>query len=197
MLKVGITGGIGSGKTTVCRIFETLGVSVYYADDRAKALMNKDENIRNRVIALFGMDAYLTDGQLNRKYIAERVFQNQPLLAQLNAVVHPAVFNDTQQWFMQHEDKPYTLYEAAILFESGSYLFLDKTITVFAPLEERVARTMKRDKASKEEVMERVAKQLPEEEKIKKADFVIYNDHSAPLIGQVLTIHQRLIELSG
>lgn len=197
MLKVGITGGIGSGKTTVCRIFETLGIPVYYADDRAKALMNGDENIRKQVIALFGTDAYLTDGQLNRKFIAEKVFQNQPLLAQLNTIVHPAVFNDSQQWFMQHEDKPYTLYEAAILFESGSYLFLDKTITVFAPLDVRVARTMKRDNASKEEVMERVSKQLPEEEKIKKADFVIYNDHSTPLIEQVLTIHQRLIELSG
>jgi dephospho-CoA kinase len=197
MLKVGITGGIGSGKTTVCRIFETLGIPVYYADDRAKALMNGDENIRKQVIALFGTDAYLTDGQLNRKFIAEKVFQNQPLLAQLNAIVHPAVFNDSQQWFMQHEHKPYTLYEAAILFESGSYLFLDKTITVFAPLDVRVARTMKRDNASKEEVMERVSKQLPEEEKIKKADFVIYNDHSTPLIEQVLTIHQRLIELSG
>ncbi len=197
MLKVGITGGIGSGKTTVCRIFETLGVPVYYADDRAKELMNKDETIRKQVIALFGKDAYLTDGQLNRKFIADKVFQQQSLLAQLNAIVHPAVFNDSQAWFLRHEEKPYTLYEAAILFESGSYLFLDKTITVFAPLEERVARTMKRDKALRAEVMERVAKQMPEEEKIKKADFVIYNDHSTPLIEQVLTIHQRLIELSG
>ncbi len=196
MLKVGITGGIGSGKKTVCRIFETLGVPVYYADDRAKELMLKDETIKKQVTALFGGDAYLPDGLLNRKYIAEKVFQNQSQLAQLNAIVHPAVFNDSQQWFMEHEDKPYTLYEAAILFESGSYLFLDKTITVFAPLEERVARTMKRDKATREEVMERVAKQMPEEEKIKKADFVIHNDHSIPLIEQVLTIHQRLIELS-
>jgi dephospho-CoA kinase len=196
MLKVGITGGIGSGKTTVCRMFEVLGVPVYYADDRAKALMQNDVSIKAKLTDLFGADVYTETGQLNRKFIADSAFTNPKVLAQLNAIVHPAVFNDSQQWFASHENKPYTLYEAAILFETGSYLFMDKTIAVFAPLEDRIERTMKRDNVSREEVMERVSKQMPEEEKMAKADYVIYNNHTQPLIEQVLTIHHRLIELS-
>jgi dephospho-CoA kinase len=196
MLKVGITGGIGSGKTTVCRMFEVLGVPVYYADDRAKALMQNDVSIKAKLTDLFGAEVYTETGQLNRKFIADSAFTNPKVLAQLNAIVHPAVFNDSQQWFASHENKPYTLYEAAILFETGSYLFMDKTIVVFAPLEDRIERTMKRDNVSREEVMERVSKQMPEEEKMAKADYVIYNNHTQPLIEQVLTIHHRLIELS-
>ena len=193
MLKVGITGGIGSGKTTVCKIFETLGIPVYYADLRAKEIMNSDAEVILQVKQLFGEDAYSKSGELNRKFIAEKAFDNKDLLQKLNAIVHPAVFQDTLVWFQSHQDKPYTLYEAAIMFESGSYKFLDKVITVFAPLEDRIERTMKRDKLNKEEVMERINKQMPEEEKMKRADFVIYNDYSQPLIEQVLTIHRHII----
>lgn len=196
MLHVGITGGIGSGKTTVCKIFETLSVPVYYADDRAKELMIKDEEVVQKIKQLFGEDAYLKSGALNRKHIAQSAFKDKNVLNQLNAIVHPAVFVDTQRWYGFHQHKPYTLYEAAIMFESGSSRMMDKMITVFAPLEDRIERTIKRDKMSLDEVMERISKQMPEEEKIRKADFVIYNDHSVSLIEQVLAIHRQLISLN-
>ena len=193
MLKVGITGGIGSGKTTVCKIFETLGIPVYYADLRAKEIMISDAEVILQVKQHFGKDAYSISGELNRKFIAEKAFDNKDLLQKLNAIVHPAVFQDTLSWYQQHQNIPYTLYEAAILYETGSYKFLDKVITVFAPLEDRIERTMKRDKLNKDEVMERINKQMPEEEKMKRADFVIYNDYSQPLIEQVLTIHRHIM----
>ncbi|MCC6583328.1 MAG: dephospho-CoA kinase [Chitinophagales bacterium] len=195
MLKVGITGGIGSGKTTVCQIFATLGIPIYYADVRAKELMVSDADLIQQIKKLFGDNAY-HEGELNRKYRAEKAFHDKNLLQQLNAIVHPAVFQDTLNWFQTHHDKAYTLYEAAIMFESGSYKLMDKMITVFAPLEDRISRTMKRDHIRREEVLERVDKQMPEEEKMKRADFVIYNDHSQPLIQQVLTIHQQLISIA-
>lgn len=196
MLKIGITGGIGSGKTTVCKIFETFGIPIYYADIRAKELMISDSDVIQQIKKLFGVDAYDENGHLNRKLIAEKAFHDKNLLQQLNAIVHPAVFQDTLDWYQTHHNKAYTLYEAAILFESGSYKLLDKVITVFAPLEDRIARTMKRDNISRKEVLERIDKQMPEEEKMERADFIIYNDHSQPLIEQVLTIHQQLISLA-
>ncbi len=195
MLKVGITGGIGSGKTTVCQIFATLGIPIYYADVRAKELMVSDADLIQQIQKLLGENAYL-NGELNRKYIAEKAFHDKNLLQQLNTIVHPAVFQDTLNWFQTHHDKAYTLYEAAIMFESGSYKLMDKMITVFAPLEDRISRTMKRDHISREEVLERVDKQMLEEEKMKRADFVIYNDHSQPLIQQVLTIHEHIMVIS-
>lgn len=196
MLKVGITGGIGSGKTTVCQIFATLGIPIYYADTRAKELMISDSDVIHQIKELFGASAYDENGLFNRKHIAEKAFTNKDLLQQLNAIVHPAVFQDTLVWYQTHHEKPYTLYEAAIMFESGSYKLLDKVITVFAPIEDRIERTMKRDNITRKEVLERIDKQLSEEEKIKRADFVIYNDYSQPLIEQVLTIHQQLLLLS-
>ncbi len=196
MLKVGITGGIGSGKTTVCQIFATLGIPIYYADTRAKELMISDSDVIHQIKELFGASAYDENGLFNRKHIAEKAFTNKDLLQQLNAIVHPAVFQDTLVWYQTHHEKPYSLYEAAIMFESGSYKLLDKVITVFAPIEDRIERTMKRDNITRKEVLERIDKQLSEEEKIKRADFVIYNDHSQPLIEQVLTIHQQLLLLS-
>lgn len=195
MLKVGITGGIGSGKTTVCAIFATIGVPIYYADDRAKELMVSDEQLIQSIQDLLGEQAYHADKSLNRAFIAQQVFNDKNLLQQLNAIVHPAVFKDKQNWYETHQTKKYTLYETAILFESGSYKMLDKIITVFAPKEERIARTMKRDNLSREEVLSRMDKQISEEEKMSKSDFIIYNDHSQPLIHQVLTIHQQLISL--
>lgn len=195
MLKIGITGGIGSGKTTVCQIFATLGIPIYYADDRAKALMISDNDLIHQIKNIFGEDAYDENGELNRKLISEKAFNDKTLLQQLNALVHPAVFQDTLNWYQTHHDKSYTLYEAAIMFESGSYKLLDKTITVFAPEEDRILRTMKRDNISREEVQLRIDKQMAEEEKIKMADYVIYNDHSQPLIEQVLAIHKELITL--
>ena len=195
MIKIGITGGIGSGKTTVCKIFEVLGIPIYYADDRAKELLESDKNVIKKVKNIFGDDVYNEQGKLDRHRVATIVFNFPEILAEYNAIIHPAVFKDTISWFQSHQDTSYALYEAAIMFESGSNKLMDKMITVFAPLEDRISRTMKRDKISREEVLERIDKQMPEEEKMKQADFIIYNDHSQPLIEQVLTIHHLLISL--
>lgn len=196
MLKVGITGGIGSGKSTVCSLFAVLGIPVYYADIRAKEIMVSDHEVIQALTALLGPEVYLQDGSINRKWMAEAIFHDAALLQKVNAIVHPAVFQDTIDWFQSHMHHPYCLYEAAIMFESGSYKMMDKMITVFAPLEDRIARTMARDGISREAVLERIDKQLPEEEKISRADYVIYNDHTRLLTEQVLTIHRELILLN-
>ena len=190
--KVGITGGIGSGKTTVCKIFETLGIPVYYADDRAKWLMAHDPALKASIVAAFGAEAYRTDGALNRAFLAEAVFGDAAQLKRLNALVHPAVGRDAEAWHAQQTGVPYTLKEAALLFESGSYRRLDKVITVFAPRELRLQRIMRRDGARREQVEARMAHQLPEEEKVRRADYVIYNDGRAPLIRQAWEIHRIL-----
>ncbi len=192
MLKVGITGGIGSGKTLVCKLFETLGIPVYYADDRAKYLMTHNAELVAAIKASFGEEAYV-NGELNRAYLSEKVFNNPEALAQLNALVHPAVRKDTEQWQLQQADKPYTLREAALLFESGSYKALDKIIVVTAPKSLRIARVMKRDGFTAEQVEARMKNQLPEEEKVAKADFIINNDEQHPLIEQVMALHQKLL----
>ena len=194
MLKVGITGGIGSGKTTVCKLFATLDIPVYYADERAKEIMVSDSKIIAEIKTLFGNEAY-SNHDLNRKFIAQAVFNNNSLLKQLNAIVHPAVFQDSQHWFQQHQHTTYILYEAAIMFESGSHKLMDKMITVVAPMEDRISRTMQRDRVSREDVLARIEKQLPDEEKIKKSDYIIYNDGSRPLLEQVIEIHQQLISI--
>ncbi len=192
-LKVGITGGIGSGKTTVCKIFETLGIPVYYADDRAKALMVEDEKLISDIKSIFGEEAYLPDGELNRKHIADIAFHNPLKLKELNAVVHPAVLEDGNRWHAEQKDAPYTLKEAALIFESDSYKHLDKIITVFAPQNVRLERVILRGgNLTKQDIEARMAKQLPEEEKIKRANFIIYNDGEQALIPQVLKIHQLL-----
>ena len=195
ILKVGITGGIGSGKTTVCRVFETLGIPVYYADSQARQLMVSDPRLVAGVKALFGARAYLKDGTLNRPFIAKQVFNNKEKLQQLNSLVHPAVAEDGVRWHCAQENVPYTLKEAALLFESGNYKQLDKVITVFAPEELRIRRVMERDQISAGEVRARMDKQMVEEEKIKRSDFVIYNDEEHSLIQQVLDIHRTLLAL--
>lgn len=196
MLKVGITGGIGSGKTTVCRIFEVLGIPVYYADDRAKTLMVEDPDLRDGIRQLFGQEAYRHDGTLNRTYIAQRAFSDQTLLTKLNELVHPAVWRDGEAWQKAHTYAPYTLKEAALLFESGGHQLLDCIIVVAAPDAMRIKRVMKRDGVSQDEVKARMNKQLPQSEKIERADYLIQNDGSHSLIQQVLTIHRALLQRS-
>lgn len=195
MLKVGITGGIGSGKTTVCKIFETLGIPVYYADQRAKWLMTHDEELIAQIKKLFGDEAYGPDGALNRAYIAGIVFQDKNKLSQLNALVHPAVARDSEQWQTRQRGAPYTLKEAAIMFESGSHRQLDRIITVTAPEELRIARVMQRDGTERSAVEDRIRRQMPESERIKRSDFVIYNDGSRSIVRQVVALHRRLIKL--
>ena len=197
-LKVGITGGIGSGKTTVCKIFETLGIPVYYADDRAKSLMTEDINLISKIKFIFGDGAYLPDGSLDRKYIADIAFHNPLKLKELNTAVHPAVLEDGNRWHAEQKDAPYTLKEAALIFESDSCKHLDKIITVFAPQNVRLERVILRGgNLTKQDIEARMAKQLPEEEKMKRANFIIYNDGEQALIPQVMKIHRLLCSEQG
>jgi dephospho-CoA kinase len=195
MLHVGITGGIGSGKTTACKIFETLGIPVYYADARAKWLMENDGELRTGIIQHFGSEAYSDAGKLNRGWIASKVLSDPALLHALNALVHPAVALDGLRWQEAQREVPYTLKEAALLYESGSFRLLDKIIVVTAPLEVRIARVMERDKASRETVMGWISKQMPEEEKAARADYLIQNDGEHPLLPQVMEVHLALVAL--
>lgn len=195
MLHIGITGGIGSGKTTVCKIFETLGIPVYYADIRAKWLMANDPELIQGIKALLGQEAFSREGQLNRGWIAAKVLANPELLNQLNGIVHPAVADDGQNWQDAQKGVPYTLKEAALLFESGNSRFLDKIIVVTAPMEVRIARVMARDMATRETVLGWISKQMPEEEKVARADFIIHNDGNRMLIPQVMEIHRELTAL--
>ena len=192
-LHFGITGGIGSGKTTVCRIFETLGIPVYYADDEAKALMTTDATLRTQLIDTFGPTTYLPDGTLNRPYLADLVFNNPDRLATLNGLVHPAVARHSAAWQATQSGVPYTLKEAALLFETGGEHHLDGVITVTAPEALRLQRVQVRDGVTAEQVRARMARQLPEADKRARADYLIHNDGEQALIPQVLAIHRQLL----
>lgn len=192
-LKIGITGGIGSGKTTVCRIFETLNIPIYYADDRAKWLMVNDLELVFSIKNIFGEAAYFADGSLDRALIASVAFSQKEKLEALNAAVHPAVFKDWEGWQKAQKNVAYTLREAALLVETGTHKSLDKFIVVTAPLELRIARVMARDSLTREAVEARISRQLPEEDKVKLADFIIKNDGSESLVQQVLTIHRAIL----
>jgi dephospho-CoA kinase len=194
MLKIGITGGIGSGKSTVARIFEVLGIPVYDADTRAKQLMKEDASLKEALMAAFGTDMY-TDGRLNRSKLAGLVFNDEAKLAQLNAIVHPATIKDAASW-MQQQQAPYALKEAALIFESGSQQGLDYVIGVFAPAALRLQRAMQRDGSTKEQVQTRMSKQVSDNIKMRLCDFTIMNDEQQLVIPQVLAIHEKLVELS-
>ncbi|ACU03619.1 MULTISPECIES: dephospho-CoA kinase [Pedobacter] len=194
MLKIGITGGIGSGKTTICKVFETMGIPVFYADTVAKQLMVTDELLMSGVRHTFGTESYAADGTLNNKHIAAIVFNNADELARLNALVHPAVFRAFEVWVKQvPAHVPYVLKEAALLFESGSYKMCDQNILVLAPEAARLQWVMERDGVSAAQVKARMDKQLPDEEKMKLADHLIYNNETASLIIQVLRLHQLFL----
>ncbi|MXV15870.1 dephospho-CoA kinase [Hufsiella ginkgonis] len=195
MLKVGITGGIGSGKTTVCMIFEVLGTPVFYADDAARTVMNTDNDLVKKLIAAFGNETYI-NGLLNRKYLAGIVFNNAAKLAELNALVHPAVFRAFDKWVAAQTRAPYVLKEAALLFESDSYKLCDTSILVTAPAELKIARVMARDKVSAAEVRVRMDKQLSDEQKSRLAGHLLVNDETQLLVPQVLSLHEEFIRLS-
>ena len=193
--RVGITGGIGSGKSTVAAIFETLGVPVYRADDAAKRLMNEDPLLKGQLITSFGELIY-TDGLLNRAQLASVVFNNPENLALLNSFVHPATFNDAEKW-MKEKTTPYAIKEAAIIFESGSQRYLDYIIGVFAPTPLRILRSMKRSKLTRDEVIARIDQQMDDTIKMKLCDTVIVNDGQSALIPQVMKLHAALSELAS
>lgn len=187
MLKVGITGGIGSGKTTVCRIFKALGIPVYDADREAKNLMNTHPDLVNAIKATFGNEAYGADGMLDRQYLASRVFNDEQALAQLNAIVHPVVIQAANDWAAA-QDAAYTVKEAALMFQSGSYVHNDVNVVVAAPEELRIDRVMQRDAVTEQQVRARMDKQWAQDEQIEKADYVIWNDGKRMLIPQVLEL---------
>ncbi len=194
MLRVGITGGIGSGKTTVCQIFEALGIPVYYADARAKWLTTHDLELKAGIRALFGDEAYTPEGAYNRAYVAGIVFSQPDTLKQLNALIHPAVAQDSLQWHIAQQPKgvPYTLYEAALMIESGNYRALDAIIVVTAPEDLRIQRVMKRDAVTEEQVRARMQYQLTEEQKMACAHYMIHNDGHHLLLPQVWEIHTQI-----
>lgn len=193
-LWVGITGGIGSGKSTVCRIFQLLGIPVYSADERAKWLMANDAILKSGIRAAFGDESYQTDGTINRAYLAEKVFSDPEKIKQINALVHPAVGKDFKSW-TENKTSPYILKEAALLFESGANKELDKVINVSSPLKIRMARVLMRDPHRNEnQVNQIINQQMPDEEKNELADFVIKNTDNKLLIPQVLEIHRKLSE---
>lgn len=194
-LRAGITGGIGSGKTTVCRIFEVLGIPVYYADDWAKWLINNDAELKKGIVEIFGMQAYTPEAEYNRSFVAKIVFENKEKLAKLNALVHPAVERHSRDWHDNRaaEGAPYTLKEAALLIESGSRQFVDFLIVVTAPEALRIHRVMQRDDLTEEQVRARMRNQMAEAEMLNEADFVIVNDGVQLLLPQVWKIHRRIL----
>ncbi len=185
---------MGSGKTTVCRIFETLGIPVYDADARAKWLLQHDPELKKGIVQIFGNEAYVPDGTYNRPFIARVAFAKPEKLAALNALVHPAVDVDSAQWHLQQSERgaPYTLREAALLIESGNHRRLDALIVVTAPEELRIQRVMQRDGLRLEQIQARLAAQMPEAEKVQLADYVIQNDGRQLLLPQVMAIHRQL-----
>jgi dephospho-CoA kinase len=191
MLKIGITGGIGSGKTTICQVFELLGVPVYYADVASKQLLISDSDIHRRVVDLFGKDILDENKRISRKKVALKVFGDEDALQKLNAIMHPAVGQHFEQWLLKHAAAPYIMKEAAILFESGAHKQLDQVIAITAPSELRIQRVMKRDGVTREEVLRRMEAQLPEEERTKRSQFVIVNDEQQLVIPQVLKLHKQ------
>jgi len=191
VLNIGLTGGIGSGKSTVAKIFETLGIPVYYADEAARTLMNTDTGIISAVKKYFGEESYVND-ELNRPFIASQVFTDNYKLDLLNSITHPATIADAKKW-MQKQTTPYTIKEAALIFESGSAEGLDYVIGVYAPVALRIKRVMDRDKISREDVLKRMGRQLNEEMKMKLCDFVITNDEQHLVIPQVLELHQKFL----
>jgi len=196
-LQIGITGGIGSGKTLICKIFQSLGVPVYDADSRAKILMTTDGILVEQIKKEFGTLSYNEDGSLNRKYLGQIVFDQKLKLEILNELVHPRVAKDYEGWVGTHRHFPYVMKEAALLFESASYKGLDKIVVVSAPEKIRMKRVLQRDTHRTEKDVENIfGNQLPEDEKLKRADFVIVNDETCLVIPQVLELHQRFSSLN-
>jgi dephospho-CoA kinase len=195
MLRIGLTGGIGSGKSTVAKIFEVLDIPVYYADDVTRKLMNEDEAIIKNIKEHFGELSYI-DGKLNRAHIASIVFSDKAKLATLNAITHPPTIQHAAEW-MQQQTTPYVIKEAALIFESGSYKDLDYVIGVFSPKQLRINRVMERDGVSSNEVVKRMNQQMDEDEKMQRCDFVITNDEQQLVVPQVMELHAKLLKMNA
>jgi dephospho-CoA kinase len=188
MKKIGITGGIGSGKTIICDVFRLLGVSVFNADNVARDLQQNDDNVKNQLIGLFGSNIYHSDGTLDRSAMAHLIFSDKELMHKVNQIIHPAVREKFISWTMEHKSEDYILYEAAILFESGYYKELDLNILIVADEEIRIKRVMKRDNISEQAVRERIENQMPDKEKIGLANYILENNEKQLLIPQILEL---------
>lgn len=191
---IGITGGIGSGKTTVAKMFMDLGIPVYNSDMEAKALMNRSKVIRRKLIKLFGDDAYV-DNELNRPFIANIIFNNIGYLEQMNTIVHPKVGKHFERWLKKQTDVPYVMKESALLFETNAYKKCNYVILISAPLEERIERVVKRDNTTQKKVQAIIDNQAKESKNKSKADFIINNTSLQSTSKQVLKIHSQLLNL--
>lgn len=195
MIVVGLTGGIGAGKSTIANFFKNLKVPIYTADTEAKRLMHSSKVVKQKIIDEFGEKAYINN-KLNRSYIAAIVFKDTTKLAVINSIVHPSVSNSFKRW-IRKQSSPYVIQENAILFENNTAHKFHYIITVTAPLEERVKRVISRDKVSKTDVLARINNQISDKEKIEGSDFVIHNLDKASSKEKVLKIHKRLLKLSN
>ena len=191
MLKVAITGGIGSGKSLVCQVFKTLGIPIFNADVVSNQLVETDKELKDAIIKLFGTESYL-NGNYNRKFIGNIVFSNPEKLQLLNDLIHPLAIQAAKQWF-EEQHAPYAIKEAAILFESNAQQDIDIVIGITAPDAVRIERVMQRTGYNKEEVIKRIALQMPDEEKMAKCDYVIQNDNKTAILPQLLRIHEALM----
>jgi len=191
---VGLTGGIGSGKTTVAKLFYKLGVPIYVSDIEAKKIMVANEKVISAIKKLFGDEAYNDNNELNRSYISEKVFKNKSVLNDLNSIVHPAVAEDFLNWY-NIQDSAYVIKESAILFESGSYKNCELVITVTAPLEERINRVMSRDNVTKKQVLHRVMNQLSDEDKIDRSNYIVNNKTLEGTENQVEKINTQILNI--
>ncbi len=192
---VGLTGGIGSGKSTVAEIFRHIGIAVYEADTVSKSIIDTDIVLQRQLVELLGKEV-INEGKINRKYMAGKIFNDKVLLEKANAMIHPAVRRNFDKW-VKEQQTPYVIKEAAILFETGSYRQCDRVIVITAPQEMRIDRVMRRSNISREDVLARMQNQWPEEQKLKKADYIIKNDLKESLIKQVIAIHEDLIRQSN
>lgn len=193
MLKVGITGGMGSGKSTVCNILKNLGVPIFTSDDVGKYLLDNDDYLKDEIKRTFDSDMYTSTGRLDRERMAKLVFNNPDELQRINAIVHPRVKAEFDSWCKKNEKKPYVVKEAAILFETGKHKEMDKMVTVFCPKEERINRIIKRDEATKEDIEKRMMHQYSDAERNALADFIIINDGKEDLLPQVMELHELLL----
>ena len=192
-LKLGVTGGIGSGKTTICKMFEVLGIPVFSADDEAKKLQDISPEIREQINLLAGRDLYST-GYLDRPELAKIIFGNKVLLAKINSIIHPVVFSLFEEW-VTRQDSPYSVMEAAILFESGAFRMMDRIATVVTPTEERIERLLKGNRMTREQITSRMINQIDDESRVRQSDFVIYNSENDMIIPAVLRIHEEMLSI--
>lgn len=193
MIRVGVTGGIGSGKSVVCKVFKQLGVLVYDADFEAKRILVENQSVISQIKKTFGDDVYLSNNKIDKKKLASLIFTDKKALEKINSIVHPAVFKDFENWSKLQQNQKYVIIESALLFETNYYKQLNKIISVLSPLELRIERILKRDNTTKQDILNRINSQSSDEKKSKQSDFIIKNDDENLLIPQILKIHKQLI----